>query len=812
MFSDLRFAVRRLARNLGFSVTVILLLGLALGANACVFSVIYGLSYKPLPFAQAERLVTIDTRFTSMNLDFNLGLSVPYLERIAQNAQTLSNVVAYRDNPIDMQIDGAEGNATMRVARVQPALFGVLGIGVAAGRLLNDDDARESALPTAMISWDVWQNRYARAASVIDQTLRLDGKDYRIVGVLPRGFRFLKSAPQVWTPLIFSVASRSVQQAGNFTDLYAIARLKAGSTTADASGEIGSIAQDTDGLKDIVAVTRFRATVKPLRSIWLEHRQSALDLMLLAVALVLLVTAANVCNLYIARLLTRRHEAALLQALGASSGRLLRQIVGETLFLGFAATLLGLALLPAGLALLAQFELVPQDTPQHIGIDAATLVFIAALALAVAVLMVLAAMALRRRDVHEAIKQGGARQTSGRRAQRTRQALIVGQIALTATLLVGTGLLLRSSRLLLSEDVGFDRDHLLVTAINFKIDARADEAAQERGHASLRAIVERARALPGVSTVAVGSMAPFGISDSANNFLPPGAAEVEQSLQPTARAVFVSRDYFAALGLPLTQGRSFSAEETGSAAPVAIVDADFVQRYGAGRDPLGQSFKLGLQDKDQMRQVTIVGVAAMVKQRSLDEHAERPTIYLPLETPPDPMLLVRSKIDPAAIAEPLKQIIHDIAPQAKIIETVSMREWIAKTVRDRQRLNMLLVLLGAMALTLASVGLYAVLAYTVRARTLEFGVRMALGADSGSILSGVLRQGIGLVALGLVLGLPLAYSLANLLRSRLYHVGAFDPLTLLTVATLLGAIGLAACWWPARSAARVNPIEALRHE
>jgi putative ABC transport system permease protein len=351
-----------------------------------------------------------------------------------------------------------------------------------------------------------------------------------------------------------------------------------------------------------------------------------------------------------------------------------------------------------------------------------------------------------------------------------------------------------------------------MTAIDFKVDPRADETLKEQERADVRAIVERARALPGVSAVGVGSMAPFGISDSASNFLPPGAAEVEEKLQPTARTVSVSQDYFIALGLPLTRGRAFSAEETASGAAVAIVDADFVQRYGAGRDVLGQTFKLGVQGKDQMRALTIIGVAATAKQRSLDEQAQRPTIYLPQEAPADPMLLVRSKLDPAATAEPLKQLIHAIAPQAKLADTISMREWIAKTIHDRQRLNLLLELLGAMVLVLASVGLYAVLAYTVRARTLEFGVRMALGADSRRILGTVLGQGIGLIVVGLVLGLPLTYWLAGLLRTRLYHVAAFDPVTLLAVAGLLGAIGLLACWWPARSAARVDPIEALRHD
>jgi len=815
---DLKFALRRLVRSGGFSVTVVLLLGLALGATAGVFSVIYGLMYKPLPFAQAEQLVTVDTRFSSMNIDFNLGVSVPYFDGIAAQAKTLADVTAYRDAVTEVHEEGdADSSASLRVARAQPGLFGLLGVGAAAGRLFNADDAREGAAPVAMLDWDTWQARFAGSPDAIGRTLRLEGKDVRIVGVLPQGFNFLRKQPQLWMPLIFSAADRGTPQAGNFSDLMAIARLQPGRATADATGELGAIAHGLDGLREILDVTGFKASVKPLRSIWLEQRQSALNLMLLAVLLVLLVTAANVCNLYIARLLTRRHEAALLEALGASGARLLRQIIAETLCLCSAAALLGLILLPAGLALMAKFELLPQDAPQRIGIDAATLLFIVVLAAVVAAAMTLAAAALQRRNAYEAIKQGGARQTASGRAQRVRQALLVGQIALTAALLVGTGLLLRSSQLLLQENVGFDRDHLLMAAIDFKLDPRAGDAEQLRVRANLRAMIERAQALPGVSVVGAGSMAPFGTSDSASNFLPPGAPDVEQSAQPTARNVFANQDYFAALGLPLLRGRAFLAEETHGDALVAIVDADFVQRYCADREPLGLKFKIGVQTpveqtQEQMREYTIIGVAATVKQRSLDEHAERPTIYLPQETPLNSTLLVRSKSDPAALAEPLKQIVREIAPQARLAETFTMREWIERTLRDRQRLNMLLELLGSMALTLAAIGLYAVLAYSVRVRTAEFGVRMALGASGGGVLKSVLLQGTRLIAIGLLLALPLAYVLARLLSARLYQVGAFDPLTLLTVGTLLLAVSLIACGLPAWRASRVNPIEALRYE
>jgi len=525
-----------------------------------------------------------------------------------------------------------------------------------------------------------------------------------------------------------------------------------------------------------------------------------------------------VCNLYIARLLSRRHETALIAALGASTTRQLRQIAAETLCLCAGAAVVALALLPAGLGLLESFELLPVDAPQRIGIDAATTTFIAVLALLVAMLMALAALVLHKRNVYEAIKQSGTRQTAGGRAQRARQALIVTQIALTATLLVGTGLLLRSSQALLAESVGFDRDHLLMAALDMGGSMQAsDDAARERQRADVRAIEERARALPGVQVVGAGTLAPFGTNDSASNFLPPGAPMVGQESQPTARNVFVDQNFYTALGLRLLAGRPFTAAETRANAPLAIVDEDFVQRYCNGRDPLGLTFKVGVQNKDEMRDLTIIGVAATVKQRSLDERAERATIYLPQETPADPILLVRTALEPSALAEPLRQLIRETAPRAKVMGLFSMREWIEKSVRERLRLNMLLELLGAMALTLAAVGLYAVLAFAVRVRTTEFGIRMALGASSQVVRRSVLLQGARVAALGLVVAAPLAYALGRLLDARLYQVSAFDPLTFAGVAVLLGLVSLFACWFPAWRASRVekhyatsereNPVE-----
>jgi predicted permease len=813
MFRDLRFALRRLTRSFGFSATVVLLLGLALGANGCLFSVIYGLLYKPLPFANADRIVSIDTRLA--NMGFNVGLSVPLLDTIAANSKTLDGAVAYRARTISDGEHEGDTASTYNAGILQPALLNLLGARPQLGRLLGDDDAREGAARSVMISWDFWQNHYAGAPDAIGRTLRLADGDYRIVGVAQRDFGFPQTSTQLWLPLVFKTTDRGTAQAGSFGDLQAIARLHDGATRADADGELKSLAGNLDGLKEIIDLVGLQVKAMPLRSLWLGERRTGLELMLLAVALVLLVTTANIANLYIARLLGRRQELAVLDALGAGPWSRLRQTIAETLTLCLAAVAVGVLTMPLGLTLLARFDLIPLDAPQHIGIDTMTIAFMLALAVALALVLAACSLWLQPSNLSSAIKSG-ARQTGSRTAQRARGALIVAQIGLTAALLVGVGLLLRSSQRLLAEDVGFERDRLTIAGIEGIApstgDAAADAKAAESAKPVLREFVERVRALPGVTAVSLASLAPFGWSMSVSNYVLPGEDENDAATRKTANRSVIGAEYFSALGAGMTRGRPFSAEETRTQAPVAIVDADFAAHMFGGRDAIGEKMRIAFNDKDGLREVTIVGVAPTLKLRALEEKAERPTVFVPSEYPLNSALLVRTSGDAALLAEPIRRAFHELLPRAKLSDVTPMRDRIADTLRERRRLNVLLGLLGAMTLTLAAVGLYAVLTYSVRMRRAEFGVRMAIGASTSRLLRDVLRQGVWLVAGGLLLAIPLGYALTRVLASRLYKIGALDPVTLFGVGAAIAVVCLVACWLPAHRASRVNPIEALRQE
>ncbi len=801
---DLRHTLRRLARSPGFSATSILLLGLAFGALACVFSVVYGLLYKPLPYPHAEQLVTVESRI--LGIPFDVGLSPPLREEIAHSAHAVDGIAAYRSGEMVLRDDDGRRAGSLKTALVEPGVFGLLGAQPALGRLFAAEDVGEGAPRGVVLSWDEWQTRYAGAEDAIGRTVRLEDHDYRVIGVLPRGFVFPASTTRLWLPLSFSAAQRARSYAGNFDGTLAIARLRAGSTIAAASAEATGIARAMPELKGAFGGS-FKLRVEPLRTLWIGERRDALLLMLLAVAMVWLVTTANVANLVLARALERRQETAVTAALGATSWQRVRVAVAEAAALCVAGVALGCALLPAGLALLRHFDMLPTGTPQAIGIDPPTLALLAVLALALCAVLAAVALSVQHGNLNDMIRHGGSRQTAGTAAQAVRKSLVIAQVALTVALLFGIGVLLRSSQNLLTEDVGFRRDHLLYASLADLVPAGATP---ELRAARLADFVERVRALPGVAAAGLGSMVPFGGSIATTNYTAPGQEDAKD--QPIGYDQRVDSGYFAALGIPLLRGRGFTADEVRSKTAVAIVDEMFVKRHFGDADPLGGHFKVGVGPDQPDREITIVGVAPTIKLRALDEITDRPSIYQPTPAPPYAALAVRTSVDPSALVEPIKAVGAKIAPTESIGPIVTIDERIADTLKDRERLNGLLGLLGLTALLLAGVGLYAVLAYAVRQRVPEFGVRMALGARTGDVLRQVLGQGVMLIGVGLALGVPLAWAFARLLSARLYHVSAFDLPTLGAVAATLLAIGFVACLWPARHAAAVDPAVALRNQ
>jgi predicted permease len=808
---DFRHAFRRLVRSPTFSATSILLLGLAFGAFACVFSVVYGLLFKPLPYPQSERLVSVESRIRDIPSD--LGLSVPLRDEIARGARTLDGVAAFRTSELTQRDETGKRIASIQIASVEPALFGLLGAQAAHGRLFEDEDVAPAAARNAIISWDEWQQRYAGANDAIGQRVRLqgqdlspEGNDYRIIGVLPKGFVFPSSQTRIWLPLGFRADEHARANVTSFDRTLVLARLRSGIEPVAAEGELTGIAKAIPEL-DATYGSGFHVLVQPLRSRWIGDRRDSLLLMLLAASMVWLISAANVANLFLAQALGQRHETAVTAVLGAAPWRQARAALIEVATLCSAGVLLGCALLPGGLVLLRHFDLLPQGAPQAIGIDAPTIALLAALAALLCAALTMARISVQRGNLHDMIRCGSSRQTPGKGARAVRKTLVVAQVALTVALLFGIGVLLRSSHNLLAEDIGFHRDHLLYAMLDDFVPA---DATPELRAARLDELVERTRMLPGAVAAGLGSMVPFGGSYSTNHFTAPGQQGGRKS--PIGNTHKVDTGYFTALGMPLLRGRDFNADEVRAQAPVAIVDELFVKRHFGDADPLGQQFGIGTGPETLDREVTIVGVVPTLKQRRLDEAPDRVSFYEPDPAPPHAALVVRTTVDPNALIAALKALGEEIAPKDSIGPIVALDERVTDTLLERTRLNALLGLLGATALLLAAVGLYAVLAYAVRLRVREFGVRMALGAHAAHVLREVLGQGLRLVAVGVALGVPLAWAFARLLSARLYRIGAFDLPTLAAVAATLGAIGIAACWLPALRASRVDPVVALRDE
>ena len=801
---DLRHVLRRLLRTPGFSTVSVLLLGLAFGALACVFSVVYGLLYKPLPYPNSDRLMTVESRI--LGIPFDVGLSTPLREEIAHSAHSVDGIGAYRTSETVVRDESGHRTGSMGTALVEPNVFALLGAQPALGRLFANEDVGEGAARSVVLSWDEWQQRFGGATDAIGRTLRLEDNDYRVIGVMPKGFMFPSASTRLWQPLSFTAAQRARTSAGSFDGTLALARLRVGTTTQAASDEFNNIAKAIPEL-DGAFGNSLKLLAEPLRSLWIGDRREALLLMLLAVAMVWLVTTANVANLFLARALERRQETAVTAALGATPWQRARMAIAESAALCAMGAALGCVLLPAGLALLRHFDLLPKGTPQAIGIDAPTLLLIAVLAGVLCAVLAAAGLSVQRGNLNDMIRRGGSRQTAGNAAQAVRKSLVVAQVALTVALLFGIGVLLRSSQNLLAEDVGFKRDHMLYVGLYDLVPAGATP---ELRASRLTQLADRVRALPGVAAAGLGSMVPFGNSISTTNYTAPGQEDAKD--KPIGYDQKVDAGYFAALGVPILRGRGFDADEVRNKAPVAVVDDMFVKRHFGDVDPLGKHFKIGVGPDQPDREITIVGVVPTLKLRALDEVADRPSIYQPTSAPPYAAMAVRTTVDPSALVEPIKMVGAEIAPKESVGPILTLDERIADTLQDRERLNGLLGLLGLTALLLAAVGLYAVLAYAVRQRVPEFGVRMALGARAGDVLRQVLGQGFVLIGVGLALGVPLAWAFARLLSTRLYHVGAFDLPTLAAVALVLAAIGLVACLWPARRAAATDPAVALRGE
>jgi putative ABC transport system permease protein len=811
---DFGYSLRRLSRSPGFTLTSILLLGLALAANACVFAIFYCLLHKPLPYHESNRLVNVVPHLIKENWD--IMLEPRHIAVFSHLPDIFDRYGGFGRN-LEWLQNGPDAEPTrLQMVFIEPVVFELLGLQPLAGRLPGAGDVGVRNPGRAWVSARFAEEHFGGPNGAIGATLALRYDRYQIAGVLRPNALF--STTQLWIPVTYTTAALAASVDLSYGRATGIGRLAPGMSRDEASRRLSVLINALPEVRDDPVHGNLRITAASLRTLWSDRSWIQVLQLLMATALVImLITAFNVSNLYLARLAARRHESALIAALGAESGRLMRLHCMDAAILSACGLALGLLLAPSGLTLLRYFDLLPEISPYPIGVDRMTVVFAVAIALMILGALVGSALWLQRRSgpIQDVLKEAGNRQSGGRSIRFARIALTVGQVSLTITLLVGAGLLIRSAERVLHEDMGFDRNHLVMTGVSLAADPVTYEQV-------VRRLYERVAKLPGVLGATVAGCNPInGNSGTASTYQPIDTADPDTSRWPTMTYCSDTEfNYFSVMGVRLTAGRSFTADEARSHAAVAIVDQRFVRRNFPTGLALGRTITIkvalnsapdAVASQHTKRSLTIVGVVPNIKSLgSFVGIEDDPAVYTPGEE--GSALLIRSSVALPALQHALKSALHEVSPRAMLGDTTLADGRLADFVHYRYPLNDLLKALSVATLVLASVGLYAVLAYSVRMRTKEFGVRLALGESAARLRRDVVVQGLRWAGIGALIAMPLVWTLSRVLASQLYRVAPLDPLTLLAVLLIVGSVSFLASWWPARVASQVDPLSVLRAE
>lgn len=817
LLAPFRSLARELARRPGFLLVAVLTLAVGIGANAAIFSVVNAVLIRPLPYADPEHLVAVWHTAPGLDMDLFEQSDASYFLYRGGN-KSLEDLGIYWEGSVTLT--GGETPERVDASGATASVFSVLHVEPVLGRGLQAADEKPGAEKVAVISHDLWRRRFGGDPQAVGTLLKVNGVATRVVGVLGPDFRFPEAGTALWVPMTIDPAKL---EAGNF-NYTAIGRLRPGVSPEQAARDLSALVwripeqfPDSKMTRGMLESAKLAVLVHPLRDDVVGDVQRILWVLLGSVGCILLIACANVANLFLVRAEARQREMAVRTALGASRGAVFRLFVGESLALSLVGGLLGLGLAAAGVRLLVSLR--PEGIPrlEEIGVDGVVLAFTFFLSLLAGLLCGgFAALRYGAPELVPALKEGGRGGTAGRGRNRARNVLVAVQMALALVLLVGSALMVKSFWRLRNVSPGFDPQGTLTLHLDLPEAEYPDAFANARFVQKLR---EGVRALPGVAQAGTVTLLPLtgGGSNSGYSFedFPLKPDEVP----PILGTRFVSPGYFEAMGIPVIEGRVPDRIDPAKRSDEVVVSEALARRFWPHESALGKRLTQGLPGENVWH--TIVGVVGSVRDAGLHEKAWE-TVYFPVLrlgmkgegdwVPRSFYLVIKGKVAPASLAAPVRRAIAAIDPNLPLSQVRPMEEVVSRSMARTSFTMLLLVIAAAVALLLGSVGLYGVISYVVSQRTREIGVRMALGAARGDISRMVLREGALVVLIGIGLGLAAALALTRLMLALLYDVSPTDPATFAAVPLLLALVALLASWMPARRAAAVEPLEAIRYE
>lgn len=807
---DLRYALRNLVKGPGFSIVAVVTLALGIGASTAIFSVLENILMEPFPYPDARRYMCIEIHDTEQSdPGGRAAFSGPeYLDYVEQN-HVFDRVIA--NDGTDVLYRSAEGTQLLRGAHVTPGTFEFLGMAPLLGRAMQPADYEPNAPPVFVLRYKTWVNEFAADPKILNKTFVLNDVQRTLVGIMPP--RFGWGNVDVWIPEKPSRASKLVVASAENRYWFLMGHLKPGVSTKQAAADFTVIANRLAVTYPHEYPKHFTVEIVSLTDLVVGRFRTTLYIVLAAVGLLLLIGCGNVANLLLARATTREKEFAVRSAIGASRGRLISQLLVESLILALGGAILGTLLAWGGLKFIV--ALTPEDiipAEADVRLNLAVLAFTLVVTVMTALVFGLVpALKAARRDLHEPLRDGGRGSVGGVRHGRLRNSVVVLEVALSLTLMVAAGLLMRSFVRLREVHLGFQADHVLSARLPLPTE-RYKTAAQITGF--YQPLLERLKNVPGiVAATETSTLPPYGGIPSEIQI--PGKTHVEKW-----ESIFqlCSEGYFPVLRLQLLQGRTFTEGEVAGARKLAVVNQTFVNKYLQGENPIGRVVRINqladFEDKVQEPIFEIIGVVADAKNRGLQDPAG-PEIWIPYTVTGSAFrgILVRTAKDPLTMLKAVRHEVWATDPNVALTLTGSLEGYISQFSYAEPRFGFTLMLIfGSIGLILVTVGVYSVLAYATARRTQEIGVRMALGAQSSDVLRMVIRTGLRLVVLGAAIGLLVSVALARILATQLWGVSPYDPWTLTFVPAVLLLTGLLACWLPARRAARVDPLVALRYE